>query len=235
MCWSETTCGQRDRGFRGHDPRAAGLRSRRRHRRCAARARRRHRGGRRDDRRLRVSDAPRRRGSRAAGGPGGGQAGHGDHDHGLAAGTPPGQCRLRRERRAGSPRLPGRYRGDGDRRRDAALPRGLPGASLPEVGHQRPAGAPPPGAAPLAAVLRPPGAPGPRRGCLAVRPRRPPVPRLLQQRARGRPQPPPGRAGGDRSSSGCWPPTAGICTKPSSSSPNGCEPPCHRSWTPSCW
>ncbi len=76
---------------------------------------------------------------------------------------------------------------------------GEPGAALPlpKVCYQRSARAPPSGAAPIAAVLLPPGASGPRRGCLVVRPRRPAVPRLLQQRGRGRAQPPKGRAGGD--------------------------------------
>ena len=51
---------------------------------------------------------------------------------------------------------------DGDRRCRAAVPRGLPCAPLPKVCHQRSARAPPPGAAPVAAVLLPPGAPRPR-------------------------------------------------------------------------
>ena len=111
-------------------------------------------------------------------------------------GALPGQCRLRRERRAGGPRLPGCIEAVGmdavaRRFRDAC--RGLP---YRRSATGRSAGAPPPGAAPVPAVLRPPGAPGPRRGRLAVRPRRPAIPRLLQQRARGRPRPSPGRAGG---------------------------------------
>ena len=44
----------------------------------------------------------------------------------------PGQRRVRRERRAGGPRLPRCHRGDGDRRCRAAVPRGLPWASLPQ-------------------------------------------------------------------------------------------------------